>query len=138
MEHLFYRKISGKIRDTLFMMTADHGQVEVNPKTTYYLNKHIAGIERYLRTNLKGRLLVPAGSARDMFLHVKDECTDEAMIFLQKHLEGRAEVYKTQELLAQGFFGSQEPSIEFVSRVGDQVILPYQNEAVGCHEQRKF
>jgi hypothetical protein len=138
MEHLFYKKTSGKIRDTLFMMTADHGQVEVNPKTTCYLNKHTAGIEQYLRTNLKGKLLVPAGSARDMFLHVKDECTDEATIFLQKHLEGRAEVYKTQELLAQGFFGSQAPSIEFLSRVGNLVILPYQNETVWWYEEGKF
>ena len=138
MEYLFYKQTNGKIKDTLFIMTADHGQVEVNPKTTFYLNKHAPGIETYLRSNLKGRLLVPAGSARDMFLHVKDECIDVAMLFLQKHLQGRAEVYKTQQLLAQGFFGSQAPSIEFLSRVGNLVILPYQHETVWWYEEGKF
>ena len=120
------------------MMTADHGQIEVNPKTTFYLNKHASGIEQYLRTNLRGKLLVPAGSARDMFLHVKDECIDETIRLLQKHLEGKAEVYKMQELLAQGFFGSQPPSTAFVSRVGNVVILPYANETVWWYEEVKF
>ena len=120
------------------MMTADHGQIEVNPKTTFYLNKHAPGMEPFLRTNLRGRPLVPAGSARDMFLHVKDECIDEAIRLLQKHLEGKAEVYKMQELLMQGFFGSQAPSTAFVSRVGNVVILPYANETVWWYEEGRF
>ena len=138
MEHLFYKKVIGKMRETLFMLTADHGPIEVNPKTTFYLNKHVAGIEQYLQTNLKGKLLVPAGSARDMFLHVKDECIDEAIRLLQKHLAGKAEVYKMQELLSQGFFGSQIPSTAFVSRVGNVVILPYAHETVWWFEEGRF
>jgi len=138
MEHLFYKQVSGKLRETLFMLTADHGQIEVNPKTTFYLNKHAPGIEQYLRTNLRGKLLVPAGSARDMFLHVKDECIDEAIRLLQKHLAGKAEVYKMQELLGQGFFGSQAPSHEFAGRVGNVVILPYAHETVWWYEEGKF
>ncbi|MFT3891855.1 MAG: alkaline phosphatase family protein [Anaerolineales bacterium] len=38
MENYFERTFKGKKR-ILFLMTADHGQVEVDPQTTIYLNK---------------------------------------------------------------------------------------------------
>ena len=138
MEHLFYKKVSGKLRETLFLMTADHGQVEVNPKTTFYLNRAFPQIAQYLRTNSKGKLLVPAGSARDMFLHVKDGYIDEAIRLLQQQLQGKAEVYAMQDLLSQGFFGSQAPSATFLSRAGNVVILPYAHETVWWYEEGRF
>jgi hypothetical protein len=138
MDFLFYKQLHGKTGNTLFLMTADHGQVEVNPGTTHYLNKQIAGIERYLKTSAKGRLLVPAGSARDMFLHGKEEALDEVIGLLQEHLAGRAEVYRTQDLLTQGFFGPQKPSPVFLSRLGNVVILPYKHETVWWYEEGTF
>jgi predicted AlkP superfamily pyrophosphatase or phosphodiesterase len=137
-EQLFYKKVRGKVKDTLLIMVADHGQVEVDPQTTFYLDIQMPGIERYLQTNQKGQLLVPAGSARDMFLHVKEERIDEAIPLLQKHLEGKAEIYKTADLLAQQFFGSQQPSPTFLNRVGNVVILPYQHETVWWYEEGRF
>jgi predicted AlkP superfamily pyrophosphatase or phosphodiesterase len=137
-DQLFYKKLHGKVKDTLFIMTADHGQVAVDPQRTFYLNKHATGIERFLQTNRQGRLLVPAGSARDMFLYIREEYMDEAVMYLQKHLAGRAEVYRTADLIAQHFFGLQEPSPEFLSRVGNVVILPYENETVWWYEEGRF
>ncbi len=135
MNELFYKNIQGKLNNTLLIMTADHGQIEVSPKTTCYLNKQITGVERYLKTNAKGRILAPAGSARDMFLYVKEEYIDEAIADLRQHLAGRAEVYPTQEFLAQHFFGQQEPSPVFLARLGNVVILPYKNESVWWYEE---
>src|SRR3972149_7809878 len=87
MEHYFERTFNGKKR-ILFLMTADHGASEVDPQTTTYLNTNprFAGLERFLKTNLKGQLLVPAGSARDMFLYIKDDLLDEAQSFLATRL----------------------------------------------------
>jgi hypothetical protein len=138
MEQLFYKPLHGKVDHTLFIMTADHGQVKVDPKTTFYLNLHAPGVERLLCTNQKGKLLVPAGSARDMFLYVKEEYLGEALVFLQKHLAGRAEIYPTRELLAQHFFGLQTPSPEFLGRMGNIVVLPYTGESVWWYEEGKF
>jgi predicted AlkP superfamily pyrophosphatase or phosphodiesterase len=138
MEQQFYQTLSGKVQHTLFIMTADHGQMEVSPSTTFYLNREAREIERYLKTNQKGHFLVPAGSARDMFLHIEDEHLDEAIAYLEKRLAGRAEVHRTQELLAQHFFGLHEPSPEFLSRVGNAVILPYQNGSVWWYEEGRF
>ena len=138
MNTLFYQKLHDKVGKTLLLITADHGQVEVNPNTTIYLNKEIPGIERYLKTNRQGRLLVPAGSARDMFLYVKDELLAEAVEILRHHLAGRAEIYPTNDLLAQHFFGSQPPSASFLGRVGNVVILPYEHESVWWYEEGVF
>ncbi|MBV9229457.1 MAG: alkaline phosphatase family protein [Chloroflexi bacterium] len=138
MEQLFYKSVHGKVSNTLWMMSADHGQIEVDPRTTYYLNKQIPGIERYLKTSAKGRPLVPAGSPRDMFLHVKEEYIDEVIHVLQQRLAGRAEIYRTQELLEQHFFGLREPAPVLLARLGNVVILPYYRETVWWYEEGRF
>lgn len=138
MDTIFYKAVHGNTSDTLLLMTADHGQIEVDPKRTFYLNRYAPGIERYLRTNRRGNFLVPAGSARDMFLYVREDALDEAAAFLQKQLAGRAEVYPTRILAEQNFFGSQPLSKEFLQRAGNLVILPYADETVWWHEERKF
>ena len=138
MEQLFYQKIRGKVKNTLLLITADHGQVEVDPQTTFYLNQQAQDIKELLQTNQRGRLKVPAGSARDMFLHVKAEFLDEAVAYLQERLEGKAEVYRTANLIVQHFFGSQEPSPVFLNRVGNVVILPYANETTWWYEEGVF
>jgi predicted AlkP superfamily pyrophosphatase or phosphodiesterase len=138
MEHYFERVFNGK-KKVLFLMTADHGQVEVNPKTTTYLNtdKRFAGIERLIRRNRNGQLLVPAGSARDMFLHIHDDMLDEAHTFLASRLEGKADVVKTESLISDGYFGS-EVSSRFRARVANLVVLPYRYEAVWWYEKDRF
>jgi predicted AlkP superfamily pyrophosphatase or phosphodiesterase len=138
MEYYFERVFKGKKR-ILFLMTADHGQVEVSPQTTIYLNIHssFAGIERFLRTNMKGQLLVPAGSPRDMFLYIKDDLLEEAQSFLMPKLEGKADVVRTERLIEEGYFGP-EVSSRFRERVGNLVILPYRYESVWWYEKGKF
>lgn len=137
MEHYFEQVFGGEKR-ILFLMTADHGQVEVNPKTTTYLNtdKRFAGIERFIRRNRNDQLLVPAGSARDMFLHINDEMLEEAQAFLTSRLEGKADVVQTESLIAEGYFGAV--SARFRERVANLVVLPYRYEAVWWYEKDRF
>jgi predicted AlkP superfamily pyrophosphatase or phosphodiesterase len=137
-DQIFYKNTQGKAGNTLFMMTADHGHVEVHPQTTYYLNQQMPEIIHYLKTNSRGNPLVPAGSPRDMFLYIKEEYIDEAISQLQQRLIGRAEVYRTEELLTQHFFGLQEPSPTFLARLGNVIILPYKYETVWWYEEGKF
>jgi predicted AlkP superfamily pyrophosphatase or phosphodiesterase len=137
MENYMDRIFTGKKR-VLFLMTADHGQVEVDPQTTIYLNtSRFEGVERFLKTNRNRQLLVPAGSARDMFLHVKDDLLEEARLFLSTRLEGKADVVKVESLIEDGYFGTQVSS-RFRERVGNLVILPYRYESVWWYEKNKF
>ncbi|MCI0609421.1 MAG: alkaline phosphatase family protein [Anaerolineae bacterium] len=138
MEHYFERIFKGKKR-ILFLMTADHGASEVDPNTTVYLNTEprFMGFEKFIETNRREQLLVPAGSARDMFLYIKESMLDDAQAFLAKRLEDKADVVKTESLIADGYFGA-EVSPRFRERAGNLVILPYRYESVWWYEKDKF
>jgi predicted AlkP superfamily pyrophosphatase or phosphodiesterase len=138
LEQHLYQKLRQLTGDTLLIITADHGQIEVSPQTTCYLNRDTPDITRYLRTNQVGASLVPSGSARDMFLYSKEELLDETIALLQKTLAGRAEVCATRDLIEQHFFGASQPSHAFLSRVGNISILPYEHETVWWFEQGRF
>ncbi|MEP7136955.1 MAG: alkaline phosphatase family protein [Chloroflexota bacterium] len=139
MNQYFESMLKGGKKRVLFMMTADHGQVEVNPQTTTYLNIHpnFTDFGRFIKTNHKGKLIVPAGSARDMFMYIHDDMLDEAQSFLAKRLEGKADVVKTEALIAAGYFGP-EVSARFRERVGNLVILSYRYESVWWYEKGRF
>lgn len=140
LERLFLAKMGPAEGQVLFLLTADHGMVETDPPTTIYLNTDpaFAGLQRSLKTDRQGRVLVPGGSARDPFLYIKDGRVEEARDFLASRLKDRAVVYCTSELIEAGFFGPQPPSAEFLARVGDLVILPYRGEAVWWYEKDRF
>ena len=60
MERFITKTKKGK---TLFLLTADHGQSEVDPATTIYLNKAFPRISKMIKTNqsfVKDLLLVLA------------------------------------------------------------------------------
>jgi predicted AlkP superfamily pyrophosphatase or phosphodiesterase len=140
MERLLLRK-PGRGRDkTLILLTADHGQIAVDPRKTIYLNveARFTGLQRFLCTNRAGSLLVPGGSPRDVFLSIKDECLEDAQAFLARMLEGKADVYLTRMLIEQGLFGQTPPSTAFLSRVGNLVILPHPGETVWWYEKDRF
>ena len=139
LEQVLAIKYSWQRRKVLLILTADHGQAEIDPVTTIYLNldHHLAGFERFIRFNRKRELLVPAGSSRDMFLYIKDGLLDEAEGFLAERLEGRAEVVNVRTLIDDGYFGPVISS-EFLGRVGDLVVLPYRHESVWWYEKDKF
>jgi predicted AlkP superfamily pyrophosphatase or phosphodiesterase len=139
MDSIFLNAIKGSRRKILFMMTADHGQAETDPQTTIYLNKEprFEGIEKFLRTNRKGEIIVPSGSARDFFLYIKPGMVEDAQAFLATRLEGKAEVRKVTDMAAEGYFGPKISS-QFKSRVGDLVILPVRYESVWWYEKNKY
>jgi predicted AlkP superfamily pyrophosphatase or phosphodiesterase len=123
--------------NALLLVTADHGQVEVDPQTTLYLNHAVPNFKRFVAVNRMGELLVPAGSPRDFFLHIRSELLDEAQNAIQKAVSGKAITVKSQALIDAGFFGPQ-PSDAFKKRVGNLVVLPFKGESVYYYEREVF
>lgn len=140
MEHWFQRLCQKNLKDTLFILSADHGQIETDPQKTIYLNQDpaFAGFEHYIKPNQKGELLVPGGGCRDLVLYIKEGKIEAAQAFLETRLAGRAEVYQSKDLIADGLFGALPPSPSFLSRMGDLVILPHPYETVWWYEKGKF
>jgi hypothetical protein len=139
MEQVFLKAVGGSGRRLLFLLTADHGQVETDPHTSLYLNRdpHFAGIEKFLKTDRQGKPLVPAGSPRDFFLYIQDGMVEEAQRFLSTRLSGKAEVCKVSDLIQAGYFGPVI-SPHFPARAGDLVILPTGQESVWWYEKDRF
>ncbi|MCS6872845.1 MAG: alkaline phosphatase family protein [Anaerolineae bacterium] len=136
LERVFFANLE-RDGETLIILTADHGQVEVDPSTTHYLNRELPQLTPLLRTDRHGAPLVAAGSARDMFLYVKPQHLEEAHAMLTAHLRGAAEVYYTADLMAEGFFGAHCSDL-FRARLGELVVLPYAHESVWWYEQGRF
>jgi predicted AlkP superfamily pyrophosphatase or phosphodiesterase len=92
--------------DTLLLITADHGQVDVHPDRLDELD--VIWPELRLRRP-------PAGSARDCFLHVDEP--ERVVAELQDRLEDRATVRPAREL-----FDDIGPRLD--ARLGDVCVLP--------------
>lgn len=140
MERLLFNKGLSKNHKTLLMVTADHGLAQIDPKTTVYLNldPRFTGFKQFIRKNQTHELLIPAGSCRDMFLYIKKEKLEAAKDFLNERLTGVADVCRVDDLIKEGLFGPEPMSEEFLGRVGNLVILPYENQSVWWYEQGKF
>jgi len=120
--------------DTLFLFTADHGQVYGDPARTVALNHALPELVPALRRTPSGGLIYPTGSARDVFLHLQPERVAEMRARLSELLAGIAEVMSIDEALALGLFGPPPYAAEFRRRLGDLLILPYAGRYVWWHE----
>jgi hypothetical protein len=122
--------------ETLLLVTADHGQVQVHPATTVFVNERLPGLMRHLRRGADGRPLAPAGSARDLFLHVLPDRLDDVARDLEELFGETAAVRRTADLLAAGVFG--EAGSRLRERVGDVVVLPGPGGTVWWREAGRF
>lgn len=114
---------------TLLLVTSDHGQVDISPEDTVYLNAFQRLTHAFKRTK-QGKPILPTGSARDVFLHIKPAKLQETSNFLSRKLKGKAQVMRTNEATKIGLFGIGKPRKRFLERVGNLLILPYENHTV--------
>ena len=129
---------SGAAGRTCVVLTADHGMMGHDPARTVYLNRVLPAVEEWLERGPAGRLKVPAGSPRDFFLHLREDCFDEATGAIRDALADVAEVRPVRDLVAAGYFGDALPSRRFLDRVGNAVILPLPGRAVWWYEEGRF
>ncbi len=123
-------KIDNKIsKEALFILTSDHGELDVIPEKTIYLN-NFPEIINNLQVNNRGATIMPSGSPRDLFLHVKKEKCFETQQILTKNLGKKAKIMKTTTAIKTGLFGIGDVRKTFSERVGDLLVLPNDNETV--------
>jgi Type I phosphodiesterase / nucleotide pyrophosphatase len=99
----------------LLLVTADHGQVAVDPARVDYLDDLWPGLAPLLAHR-------PAGSARDVFLHTVPGAAEQVADRLAECLGARAEVRLVADLVAGGQFGMVGPNLR--ARLADVCVLP--------------
>jgi hypothetical protein len=121
---------------TLLLLAADHGQVDVDPATTVYVNEAWPQIVDLLARGSHDRVLVPAGSARDLFLHCRPEAVDEVIDGLARLLGERATVHRVADVVAAGWLGAVGERLRV--RLADVCVLPAPGETVWWRERHRF
>ena len=129
--------LGGLPAGTLLLLAADHGQIDVTPARTLFVNELWPEIGAYLRRDGRGRPLAPAGSARDLFLHCAPGAHERVAARLRDLLGDRAEVHPTADLVAEGLFGPA-PGPRLRERLGDVCVLPAPGETVWWRERHRF
>jgi predicted AlkP superfamily pyrophosphatase or phosphodiesterase len=99
----------------LLLVTADHGQVPVDPARVDYLDELWPGLVPLLAHR-------PAGSARDVFLHTVPGAAGEVAAGLRERLGERADVRLVADMVSDGLFGVVGPNLE--ARLADVCVLP--------------
>jgi hypothetical protein len=101
------------IPGALLLVTADHGQVTVDPERVDYLDE--------LWPELRGLLAHrPAGSGRDVFLHTVPGAARTVAEGLAAHVD--ADVRLVEDMVADGLFGTVGPALR--ARLADVCVLP--------------
>ncbi len=113
---------------TLVMITADHGQVGIDPKHTHYLDRELPWLDARLERTVDGRIKTPAGSSRDYFLHVKPELVGDTVERIRAHLQGVADVVTTEDAVRGGLFPDMGDRLR--ANLGNVIIIPYAGESV--------
>jgi Type I phosphodiesterase / nucleotide pyrophosphatase len=121
---------------TVVLLAADHGQVDVDPATTVYVNEVWPELPALLARGARDRVLAPAGSARDLFLHCRPETVDEVAAGLARLLGERATVHRVADLVAAGWFGPVGDRLR--ARLADLCVLPGPGETVWWRERHRF
>ena len=122
------------VADTLYLFSADHGQVYANPHHTIYINERVPELVESLPMSETANPIYPSGSPRDLFMHVKPEHFDETLTLLRRALDDVALVEPVETAINQHLFGPQPIGAELRRRLGDILVLPYAGHFVWWHE----
>lgn len=126
----FIEKIDPELaQDLIILITADHGQININPSDTVYLND-FPEITENLALSQNNKKILPWGSPRDLFLKIKDDKIEEVFSFLKKKFEDKALIIKSKKAFEQGFFGAGLPHPKFFDRIDDLLIIPFGNQTI--------
>jgi predicted AlkP superfamily pyrophosphatase or phosphodiesterase len=114
-EELVYDRLSPALRDeTVFILTADHGQIQTSWQHEYKIS-----FEDEFTSTLE---IMPTGEPRVMYLYTKD-C--ERTIEEGKKIFGNdVNFYKSIELASSGAFGPGQLNPKSLLRIGDLVAIP--------------
>lgn len=117
-------KLSGQAASrTLFLATADHGQIFSPSEDAVMLNRYRRLVRSFAR-GASGRPVLPWGSPRDVYVMVVPEELESTLSYLREKLGGVAYVISTESAVRAGLFGRGRPSRRFLERVGNVLLLP--------------
>ena len=108
-------------RDVLFVVSADHGLVDVPPERWINLAE-VPGFYELL-------MAVPYGDSRQVQCRLKPGCEEAFDRLVHKQFAEAAVLCSGDWLIDQGVYGCGTPHPQFHSRLGDRVLIAKENYA---------
>ncbi|MCK5585095.1 alkaline phosphatase family protein, partial [Candidatus Bipolaricaulota bacterium] len=109
------RGLVGQVKDTLLIVTSDHGFVPMAPEDYLLLNSEFDA-DRAL-------LMPPVGEPRASYLFARDGGKDIIKKAFAKAREDGIICLESQELVETGLLGINRPHPEIANRIGDLALL---------------
>ena len=110
---------SSNHKKTLFILTADHGQIPTEIFPEYNLKKH-TGLTDHL-------IMKPTGESRLPFLFIKNGHDKKVVRYLSTHWDGQFEMVPSTEFLNSGLMGFGKSYKGTTDRIGNWVVIPKNN-----------
>ena len=110
-----------EVSGTSLVMTADHGQTEIDPRSVVYLDE-FDWFDDMLPVAASGKTIPPYGSPRDVIIRSMDAVKMKSM--LERELGDTAAAAESLRLAGEGYFGSGKKARSLSSRMGDLWLLP--------------
>lgn len=101
---------------TLFLLTADHGQVPTEILPKYDLKTHINLLDHFIMN--------PTGESRLPFLYIKHGREENVAKYLSSHWDQQFNMVSSAEFLESGLMGSGKAYKGTLDRIGNHVIIP--------------
>lgn len=114
-DYLLRLKTTSK-RKILFLLTADHGQVDQEIRDEFELKHHPELLKMLKR--------MPSGESRLPYLYPLQGYEDEINSYIQKTWPEKFNVLCREDFIAAGVFGSENPSEFIKERIGELVVIP--------------
>lgn len=132
--HLFLTEFTGRLTQekkdkTLLVLTADHGQINVDWKEATYLDKDPL-VMKSLQKDGNGEPILPTGGPRVVFLHIKESQLETVYNHLKTQLGEKAEVMKTETAIELGLFGKKKVATRFRNRLGNLLLLTRKDQTI--------
>lgn len=131
MEKLFLERLSPAAkRDTLLILTADHGQITTRLDAHYELRSH---------PNLARRLhIFPTGEGRLTYLYPRPGQIEAVREYLERTWPDQFALLETPFAIEKGLFGPGRPHPALLDRLGDLVVAWQNNAYLWWAEKENF
>ena len=114
-KHFLDRLTPASRKDTLLLMTADHGQMYTPKNAQYDLQKH--------PELLDALHLWPTGENRLAYLHVRPGQVKFVQEYVEKTWPGQISLISTEQALRSGLMGPGKPHPRLTDRLGDLIAF---------------
>jgi len=112
----FISKSESKLQKTLFIITADHGFLDIETKNQIFIEKEFPEFKKFLTMPL-------CGEARLPFCYIRASKASEFMNFVTKNMNEICELISVDELINSNLLGYFKPHNKLFDRLGDFMLI---------------